>query len=255
MAWIIIILFSLIGAFLLFILFTIFCSAIVNTHKEYKKESKLYRFLLNTWTGISMRFIRIKVVCSGLENIPSDSNFLLVGNHRSNFDPIITWYILKKYHIAFISKEENFHVPFFGRIIRKCCFMPIDRENPRNALKTINRAAELLKDTNLSVGIYPEGTRNKTEEPLLPFHNGSFKIAKKANVPIVVLTVKNTEMIHKNFPLHSTKVFFDISDVIPAQTVAELRTADIGERVKNSLLNSLGYKDNLSSSKTLKISL
>lgn len=229
--------------FFMFILFTIFCSIAVDTNKEYCKDSKLYRFLLNTWTGIVFPFTRIKLVTLGLENIPSDCNFLLVGNHRSNFDPIITWYILRKYPIAFVSKEENFHVPIFGRIVRKCCFMPIDRVNPRNAMNTINRAAELLNSSNLSVGIYPEGTRNKTQEPLLPFHNGVFTIAKKANVPIVVVTLKNTDKISKNFPFHSTKVLFEVSDVIPAEFVAASRTAQIGERVEKSILKSLNFKE------------
>lgn len=244
MNFVLIILICLISILLLFILFTVFCSLIVNAKKEYNKESGLYRFLLNTWTAIVLPFIRIKVETSGFENIPSNGNFLVVENHRSNFDPIITWYILRKFHIAFISKEENFHVPIFGRIIRKCCFMPIDRQNPKNALNTINRAADLLKNSNLTVGIYPEGTRNKTEEPLLPFHNGVFKIAKKANVPIVVVTLQNAEKIAKNFPLHSTKVLFSVADVIPAEVVAKTRTAELGERVRNSMLRSLGYQEN-----------
>jgi len=211
----------------------------VNTNKEYYKDSKLYRFLLNTWSGIIVHLSRIKVVSSGLENIPSDCNFLLVGNHRSNFDPIITLYILRKYPITFVSKEENFHLPLFGPIIRKCCFMPIDRKNPKNSMKTIDRAAELLKSSNLSVGIYPEGTRNKTKELLLPFHNGVFKIAQKAKVPIVVVTLKNTEKVSKNFPFHSTKVLFDVSDVISSEFVTASRTAEIGERVEKRLRKSL----------------
>ena len=52
----------------------------------------------------------------------------------------LEWLVLKPWDIAFISKGENFKIPFFGRIIRKCCFMPIDRENPRKALRTINKA-------------------------------------------------------------------------------------------------------------------
>lgn len=103
---------------------------------------------------------------------------MFVGNHRSNFDPIIEWLVLKPWDIAFISKGENFKIPFFGRIIRKCCFMPIDRENPRKALRTINKASDLLQSGEVSIGVYPEGTRSKTGE-LLPFHDGVFHIAKR----------------------------------------------------------------------------
>ena len=54
--------------------------------------------------------------------IPEGTRFVLVGNHQSKFDPILSWYILRKKDIAFISKPENFKQPIFGRIIRKCCF-------------------------------------------------------------------------------------------------------------------------------------
>lgn len=97
-----------------------------------------------------------------MEKLPKNERFLLVCNHRSKFDPILTWYVLRDYNLAFISKPENF---------RRCCFMAIDRENPRNALKTIHQAAELIKQNEVSVAVYPEGTRSKTCE-LLPFHNG-----------------------------------------------------------------------------------
>lgn len=67
--------------------------------------------------------------------------------------------------------------------------MAIDRENPRNALLTIEKAAKLIESDEVSIGIYPEGTRSK-ECVLLPFHNGVFKIAQKASVPIVVASIQ-----------------------------------------------------------------
>lgn len=93
-----------------------------------------------------MKVLRIRVYTSGLEKIPKNQKLMFVGNHRSNFDPIIEWLVLKPWDIAFISKGENFKIPFFGRIIRKCCFMPIDRENPRKALRTINKASDVYLD-------------------------------------------------------------------------------------------------------------
>lgn len=81
-----------------------------------------------------------------------------------------------------------------------CFCLPLDREDNRAAVKTINEAVELLDENVVSMGIYPEGQTNKTEEPLLPFRNGAFKIAQKAKVPIVVCVIENTEKILKNFP-------------------------------------------------------
>lgn len=223
--------------FLLMVLFTFICGLFVKD-KFYSKNSKFYRFLLYFWTGFMVVNLRIKIHVEGLENVPKNSRFLLVGNHRSNYDPILTWHILKKYEVSFISKKSNFKIPFFGKIIRKCSFMEIDRENPRNAIKTINAASELIVNNEVSVAVYPEGTRSKTKE-LLPFHNGVFKIAQKSSVPIVVLTIQGTENIYKNIPFKKTDVQMKFVSVISEEEVNSMSTSEIGEKVKTILLDNL----------------
>lgn len=224
---------------LLYILFLVVCSLFVNSKKEYEKHSRFYRALLNGATAVAIKIMRIRLHIDGMEKISTDTKRLLfVSNHRSNFDPILTWHVLKQWQPAFVSKASNFKIPIFGRFIRKCCFMAIDRENPRNAIKTINKAAELLKKGEVSIGIYPEGTRSKTCK-LLPFHNGVFKIAQKANADIVVIAVSGTEKIHKNYPLHHTDVYIDVLDVINAERVKEMKTDAIGEIIKTELKNHL----------------
>ena len=191
--------------FLLYVLFLGVCCIFINPNKEYKKDSPFYRFLLDNATAAAIKLLRIRVHITGMEKLPKGQKVLFVSNHRSNFDPIITWYAFRKWKIAFISKPSNFKIPFFGRIIRKCCFMPIDRQNPRKAIPTINSAAKLLKKQEVSIGIYPEGTRSKSCE-LLPFHNGVFKIAQKAEAPIAVLSTAGTEKISKRAPFRPTDV-------------------------------------------------
>ena len=213
----------LLALLLLYILFLGICCLFIDPDKAYEKNSPFYRFLLDSATAAAMKLLRIRVHVSGIEKIPKDTKVLFVSNHRSNFDPIITWYILKKWKIAFVSKPSNFKIPFFGRIIRKCCFMPIDRENPRNAIVTINKAAKLLKKQEVSIGIYPEGTRSKNGQ-LLPFHNGVFKIAQKAEAAIVVLCVTGTEKISKRTPFRRTDVYLDVLEVFSAQGIKETKT-------------------------------
>lgn len=214
-----------------------FLSLFADRNKVYDKESKFYRFLLTYSTAIARVLLRIKLDVKGMDKVP-EGRFLLVSNHRSKFDPILTWLVFAKQHIAFISKYSNFKVPIFGRIIRKCCFMGIDRDNPREALKTINQAVKLIKNNEVSVGVYPEGTRNY-EAGLLPFHNAVFKIAVKAKVPIVILTVKDADKIQHNYPFKRSVVYFDVCGVIPAERVASMKTADIGKYVENVMMKSL----------------
>ena len=116
--------------------------------------------------------------------------------------------------------------------------MAIDRENPRNAMKTVNRAADLLKRDEVNVAVYPEGKRNYGEG-LLPFHGAMFKIAQKANVPIVVMTAKGTYDIQKNFPLRRSHVVLDVLAVLPADEVKSMKTSAIGERVADIMNKNL----------------
>lgn len=222
---------AILALLLLYILFLCVCCLFIDPRKEYEMNSRFYRFLLDSATSAAMKLCRIRVHVSGIEKIPRDIKVLFVSNHRSNFDPIITWYALKKWKIAFVSKPENFKVPFFGRIIRKCCFMPIDRENPRKAIPTINRAAKLLKKQQVSIGIYPEGTRSKTCE-ILPFHNGVFKIAQKADAPVVVLCITGTEKISKRTPFQHTDVYLDVLEVFEGEHIKETKTELIGTAVR-----------------------
>ena len=224
----------LLALLLLYILFLGICCLFIDPDKAYEKNSPFYRFLLDSATAAAMKLLRIRVHVSGMEKIPKDTKVLFVSNHRSNFDPIITWYILKKWKIAFVSKPSNFKIPFFGRIIRKCCFMPIDRENPRNAIVTINKAAKLLKKQEVSIGIYPEGTRSKNGQ-LLPFHNGVFKIAQKAEAAIVVLCVTGTEKISKRTPFRRTDVYLDVLEVFSAQGIKETKTEMIGTAIRRQI--------------------
>lgn len=233
---------GMLGLCILVVLFLAVCALLVRKDRTYTADSPFYRFLLDGATAFTVKLLGIHVHANGLAHLPPEGRYLLVGNHRSNFDPILTWYALKEENLAFISKPENFRIPIFGRIIRKCCFLPIDRENPRNAVKTIQAAAELLEKGEVSVGVYPEGTRSK-EGKLLPFHNGVFKIAKKAGTPIVVVAIQGTEQIHKNVFRRRSDVQLTVAQVIPAEQVAQSRPVEIGDQVKSALQLALAEQE------------
>lgn len=208
--------------------------ALCVTKKEYTKDSGLYRCLMYFATWICMTVGRVKLHTEGFEKLPKDTKFLLVGNHRSNFDPIVTWQVMKKEKLAFISKEENFHKFLFGRIIRRCCFLAIDREDPRKAIETLKKSADLIRRSEVSVGVYPEGTRNKGTG-LLPFHNGVFKIAQMANSPLVVVFAENTDKIYKNYFFHRTDVYIKVLKVYSPEEIKKMRSGEIGEEVRKMM--------------------
>ncbi len=211
----------------------------IDTNKEYDTNSRYYRFLLNFSTAIAMKICRIRIRTSGMDRFPQKERFLLVSNHRSNFDPLITWHVFAKYDLAFISKASNFKIPFFGKIIRKCCFMSIDRKDSAKADVTKERAARLLKNDAVSVAVYPEGTRSNTGVTL-PFHNGIFNIANEADVPIVVMVLKGSAAIKDQYPWHRSDVSINILEVIPVEEVRALTPHELGVRVREEMINVLG---------------
>jgi len=195
------------------------------------------RFLLVESMGVLFFLARTTIKTEGLEKLP-EGTFLLVGNHRSAFDPLATLWALRNVKLSFVSKHANFEIPVGGAFMRECGFLEIDREDDRNALKTILKVADRMKRGVCSYGIYPEGTRSKTGE-LLPFRNGCFKAAQRAGVPVVVVTVKNTEKVTKNFPLHHTEILLKVCEVLDAETVHSLHTNELGDRVREIILKDL----------------
>ncbi len=218
----------------LWVIFLMINALLISPKKTYPKHSSYHRFLLNFSTRFALPGAGIRLHVTGLDKVPQGTRFVVMGNHRSKFDPIVTWYVLRKYNVSYISKPENFKVSCFGRTIRRCCFLPINRSDPRESLKTLAKAADLIKDDKVSIGIYPEGTRSKTGE-LLPFHDGTMKIAQMAKVPIVVVTLRGTENIKRNFPFKNTQVYMDIIETIPADFVTSNSSHVIAKRVRDDM--------------------
>ena len=142
---------------------------------------------------------RITVI--GEEKIP-DEPVLFIGNHRSYFDILLTYSRCKRL-TGYIAKKEMLRYPLLRDWMKRLYCLFLDRENPKEGLKTILQAIDYIKN-GISICIFPEGTRNTGEElSLLPFHSGSFKIAEKTNCPIVPISMNNTISI---FESHLPKV-------------------------------------------------
>ena len=140
-----------------------------------------------------------RVIALGEDNIPTDTAVLYVGNHRSFFDIVLT-YVRVPRPTGYVSKKEMDKWPLLNIWMRYLHCLFLDRDNIKEGLKTILTAVEKVKN-GISICIFPEGTRNKTADTFLPFHEGSFKIAEKGNVPIIPMTIVNSAAIFEDqFP-------------------------------------------------------
>ncbi len=223
---------------LLYFLFLFVLFAFVNKEKPIKKPGKFYYGVYLSAVGLILNVSNVSVKLKGGEKLDNSKNYLFVFNHRSNFDPLVVAKVLKKHRPLMISKPENLKTFMVGGCMHKLGFMPIDRENDREALKTIIKSVGRLKE-GYSIGIFPEGTRNKTGEGLLPMKNGAFKIATKAKKPIAVLSILGAEKIVKNAPFKRTYVEIEVLTVIEPEEFNDNATLDIGDRVEKTLLQKI----------------
>lgn len=139
------------------------------------------------------------VTVIGEENVPTDSSVLYVGNHRSYFDILLT-YIRVPRPTGYVAKAEMLRYPLLSHWMKNlhCAFL--DRTDLKKGLKTILECVEKAK-SGISICIFPEGTRSREKDTMLPFKDGSFKIAEKAKVPIIPITLNNTSAIFEDqFP-------------------------------------------------------
>ena len=219
----------------LYFLLLYLLSLTIDKTKPVKKKDPVSRWLLNQTVWLILRLGRVKIECSGLDKLEGLPPFLLVANHRSNFDPFIAIAVCPQAELAYIAKPEIFDIPITGSFVHKCFFLSIDREDNRKALETVLHAAALLREGTVSIGVYPEGTRSKTGE-LLPFRNGAFQIAKRSGAPIVIAKTTGTEKIAHRFARKRTLVRFDVLDVLAADAAAKMTTREIGEYVRERML-------------------
>lgn len=137
-----------------------------------------------------------RVIVKGEENVPKDTAVLYVGNHRSYYDIILT-YVRVPRPTGYVAKLEMLRYPLLNVWMHFLHCLFLDRNDLKKGLKTILKGVEKVK-SGISICIFPEGTRNGTDQDFLPFHEGSFKIAEKAGAPIVPITMSGTNAIFED---------------------------------------------------------
>lgn len=212
----------------------------VNQEVPQEHDSKFFRFIVKLYIPAIITLLDMKMDFQGKEKVPKDGRFLLVCNHLSILDPVVLLWAFPKAQLAFITKKENRTMFIIGNLMHKIMCQNIDRENDREALKTILKCIQLLKQDEVSVCVFPEGYTSR-DVKLHHFRSGVFKIATKAQVPIVVCGLRNTEQVFHNAKrLRATDVHLHVVDVIRPETFAGRTAVDIGNQAYDLMLSDLG---------------
>ena len=143
-----------------------------------------------------------KVTVIGEENVPKDIPVLYIGNHRSFFDILVTYSRCPRL-TGYVAKDGMEKIPLLSTWMKRLYCLFLNRSDIKEGLKTILTGIDQIK-SGISMCIFPEGTRNKgdDERELLPFKEGSFKMAEKTGCPIILMGLNNTASIFEShFPL------------------------------------------------------
>lgn len=201
-------------------------SLFLSKKKEIKKPNAYWYFWVKQTIFQLLLLSRTKVKVIGKELLDKNKRYLVVSNHISNFDPLLTISKLNLHPLVCVTKKENLKIPLCGPFIHHAGFISLDREDAHSGVQMVRKATDFITRDLASIYICPEGTRSKTGE-LLPFHPGSFKIATKAEVDIVVCYVENTNLVVKHFPFRGTKTTLKIVKVIPKEEVLAKKTTEL----------------------------
>lgn len=223
---------------LAFLFLALWCLPI-SMKQPVEEDSKTARRILYLYEELALTLLQVKIHTTGLEKLPREGRFLLVCNHLSLLDPLILHIHTKESQLAFISKRENDRLILVNKLMHKTLCQPINRENDREALKTILKCVDILKTDRASIAVFPEGYTSRTGH-LQPFRNGVFKIAQKAKVPIIVCTLRGAAPIfHNAARLRRTHVFLDLLEVVPTSQL-QGTTKQIGDHIYAAMAQNLG---------------
>ena len=165
-------------------------SAFIST--LFDSSGRIYSWHARLWAQLALALNLVKVTVNGAEHLP-DGPVIFMSNHQSNFD-ILSLLAAMPRRFHWIAKKELFEIPVFGPSMRRGGYIPLDRGDGRKALQSIDEAAATIHQGK-SVVLFPEGTRTQ-DGNLLPFKRGGFILARKADVPVIPVTINGSGRIN-----------------------------------------------------------
>lgn len=153
-----------------------------------EKYGKVTYFGLYLWSWVFSKLNFIPYEIHGRKNVDKNKSYIYTSNHTSFLDvPGLSLAIPTQFRP--LAKKELLKIPGFGLIVRVATIV-VDRTNNESRQKSVKRLKQAL-DAGISILIFPEGTQNRSDQPLQPFYDGAFRIAIETKTPILPIVVSN----------------------------------------------------------------
>ncbi len=215
---------------------TIALFAVVLLTLPFERQGRAIHSIGSFWSRILLALAGIRVELKGMDNIPRGVPVVLLSNHQGAFDiPALQAFLPLQFR--WVAKKSLFKIPIIGWSMSLARYIAIERENPQEAMKSMEEASERIRN-GTSVLVFPEGTRSTTGE-LLPFKRGAFMLATKSGALIVPVAISGTSGIMKKggFLIRPSKVTISVGKPIAPGESGEKDLRNMTKKAIEALFN------------------
>src|SRR5258708_22001246 len=201
----------------LIILSTIACGSVSVIASLFDSTGRAAMRVARFWSRSLLLFARVRVKVEGLDNIDPGASYVFCSNHLSYMDtPVVLSSIPAEFR--FLAKEELFQIPLLGTHLKQAGHVPVPREDPRRAVRTMTTAGRIMRERGVSLLVFPEGGRSH-DGALPPLKEGAAYLAIKAQAPLVPLALIGTREILAmgSAVFHAGRVRLRIGHPIPTE--------------------------------------
>ena len=187
------------------------------------------------YSKIIIRISFSSVQVEGLENLTPGEHYIFAANHNSIFDILVLTAFLPV-QFRWLAKDNLFAMPIYGWSMSMAGYIPINRSNPREGVRSLQEAAEKIS-RGVSVVIFPEGTRSK-DGLIQDFKRGGFTLATKAGLPIIPISISGTHQVMptKTFRVTPGPIKLVIGQPIPVRGKDRAEQLRLMEEVRKEIL-------------------
>lgn len=203
----------------------------------------LYRFT-NAMLWIWQLFTQVKMRTEGWEKFDKERQYIFVCNHVNMLD-IAIWGRFFRYYARPLAKKEIQKIPFFGQLFTMTSIM-VDRSSKESRAESMKVMTDALK-RGVSIIIFPEGTRNRTDLPTKDFHQGAFKLAIQTQLPVLPIVLINLRHLQpvKTWELYwGDEIILRVLDPIATTGLTDMDAPDLSDKVKQIMEGEL-FRDDL----------
>ena len=222
----------------IFLLTTVILGTVAIFLSLFDSSGNIPHLVARLWGKIQLRITGTPVRIQGLENMDPQESYILVSNHQSTFD-IFALLGYLPVQFRWTAKAELFRTPFMGWAMSRIGYIPIERDSPKKAYRSMLRAAEVVRN-GVSVIIFPEGTRSP-DGNLQPFKKGVFLLALKSRAPILPITIQGTSKIMRkgDWRTYPGQVRIQIDPPIETAGTPAVKEEELSQRVRSTLVKNL----------------